>query len=196
MNNLNILKNTLGVVNNADKMLLGGMPLYQVKALFDGLVLAGVIDFDLPYGELLQNALDSKRKDVASVNIIRARSSLEGTIEALDIKIKACEEAEQEMDSLAIESTCEIISVPRNNKELQLQLDNMPKKLGRPNTGKALSNAERSKRARDKKKANKLVTVNSTLSDHASKLYNEMIESGYDLTEIIIFAHIQSLLSK
>lgn len=196
MNNLNILKNTLGVINNADKMLLGGMPLYQVKALFDGLVLADVIDFDTQYGELLRVVLDSKRKDTAMIYIIRARGCLESLIHKQQQSILDSKVKEQKQDDLAIESTCITVTSNGKSNEVQLQLTNMSKKIGRPKSENALSGAERSKRARDKKKANKLVTVNSTLSEHASKLYNEMIESGYDLTEIIILAHNQSLLSK
>jgi hypothetical protein len=188
MNNLHVLKNTLSVVIDADKELESGMPLYQVKALFDGLVLADVIDFDLPYGELLQNVLDSKRKDIAAVNIIRARSSLEGTIEALEIKIKAFEDAEQEMDLLSIESTCITVTSNEKQNEVQLQLNDIPRKRGRPKSVNALSGAQRAKKARDKKKANKLVTVMSTLSGSASLLYNEMILEGHDLNSIIELA--------
>jgi hypothetical protein len=65
----------------------------------------------------------------------------------------------------------------------------MPKKLGRPPTGKALTNAERSKRSRDKKKTNQLVTVNASLSIYSSQLYNAMINDGYDLNSIIEMAH-------
>lgn len=193
MNNLNILKNTLGVVNNADKCLLGGMPLYQVKSLFDGLVLADVIDFDSQYGELLQVVLDTKRKDVATKNIIYVRSILETIINDQELEKIELDKAQNKKDILAIDSTC--VDVTRNeNKEIQLQLTNMPKKIGRPKSANSLTGAERAKKARDKKRASKLVTVNSTLNQESSELYLVMVKSGYDLNSIIQMAHNRALL--
>jgi hypothetical protein len=186
--NLNILKNTLGVVNNADKCLLGGMPLYQVKSLFDGLVLADVIDFDSQYGELLQVVLDTKRKDVAAKNIIYVRSILQSLIKEKQQAIFDLEAEQSKGDADAIESTCVNVS-QHDNKETQLLLENIPRKIGRPSTGKALSNAERSKRARDKKKANSLLTVNTTLDKHASELASIMLEKGYVFNDIVRLAY-------
>jgi hypothetical protein len=193
LNNLNELKNILAVVTEAEKNLNSGLALYKFKSLFDGVILSDLIDFGTEYGQLLTTSLTSKRKKIAHVNIIRVRSSLECTIKSLQKSILDSKAKEQSQDELAIESTCEVVIVPRNDKDdlskEQLQLDNMPKKLGRPNTGKALSNAERSKRARDKKKTNKLVTVNASLSIYSSQLYNAMINDGYDLNSIIEMAH-------
>lgn len=189
MTDLNILKNTLAVVIDADKQLLGGMPLYQVKGLFDGLVLAEVIDFDTQYGELLKIVFDTKRKDTAMQNLIYVRSIIQTLIKEGEEQQELLVESEKEQDDLAIESTCETIVVSRNDKEVQLQLGNIPKKLGRPATGKALTNAERSKRAREKKKANKLVTINQTLTKHGSVLYNDLINNGHDINSILSIAH-------
>lgn len=61
---------------------------------------------------------------------------------------------------------------------------------------KALTNAERSQRARDKKKNNKLVTLNTTLNVMASTQYNQLIESGHDINEIIAYAHNQAPLKE
>ncbi len=75
----------------------------------------------------------------------------------------------------------------------------MPKKLGRPKSASALSGAEREKRekrARDKKRKAKLVTVNSTLSQHGSELYRQMIDSGYNLNDMIANAYNQTPLKK
>lgn len=189
MTDLNILKNTLAVVIDADKQLLGGMPLYQVKGLFDGLVLAEVIDFDTQYGELLKVFIDTKRKDTAMQNLIYVRSLIQTLIKEGEEQQELLVESEKEQDDLAIESTCEVVTVSRNDKEVQLQLGNIPKKLGRPATGKALTNAERSKRAREKKKANKLVTINQTLTKHGSVLYNDLINNGHDINSILSIAH-------
>lgn len=187
MNNLNILKNTLGIVNNADKYLTGGMALYQVKALFDGLVLADVIDFDSQYGELLRVVLDTKRKDVAAKNIIYVRSILQSMIK--ESEAEQLDKVQEQQDSLVIESTCVDVTRNNNSSETQLQLNDIPKKLGRPKSVNALSGAERAKKARAKKKANKLVTVNSTLSLNASHLYEQMIKEGFDLNAMIEMAH-------
>lgn len=189
MNNIKTLQEILNIVNLADKELLGDAPLYQIKSLFDDLNLNGFIDFDTVHGELIQLVLDAKRKDVAAVNIIRARSVLETSIKEVELESIDFVSSQKELDDLAIESTCEEVNVSRNNKETQLQLDNMPKKLGRPKTGKAFSNAERCKRARDKKKANQLVTVNTTLNLHVSALYSSLLANGYDLSSIIELAH-------
>ncbi len=78
------------------------------------------------------------------------------------------------------------------SKEIQLQLKDMPKKLGRPKSANALTGAERARKAREKKKSKNLVTVNATLTQHASKLYNEMLNSGYDLSDIVEMAHNQA----
>jgi hypothetical protein len=196
MNNIKILQEILNIVYLADKELLGGAPLYQIKSLFDDLNLNGFIDFDTVHGELIQLVLDAKRKDVASVNIIRARSVLQDTIKEIELEVFDFNTGQKEKDDLAIESTCDIVSVSRNDKEIQLQLDNVPKKLGRPATGKALTSAERSKRARDKKAANKLVTVNTTLSKLESELYNELISGGFDLNSIVDMAYKHSLTLK
>ena len=193
MNNIKTLQEILNIVYLADKELGQGTPLYKIKSLFDDLNLNGFIDFDSVHGELIRLVLDTKRKDVASVNIIRVRSVLVGLIEALDLEQIGFDKAQKEHDSLAIESTCDTLSVPRNNKETQLQLDNIPKKIGRPSTGKALTSAERSKRARDKKKASKLVTVNTTLTQRDSELYNRMLADGFDLNSMINMAYSYSL---
>lgn len=196
MNNIKTLQEILNIVYLADKELLGGAPLYQIKSLFDDLNLNGFIDFDTVHGELIQLVLDAKRKDVASVNIIRARSVLQDTIKEIELEVFDFNTGQKEKDDLAIESTCDIVSVSRNDKEIQLQLDNIPKKLGRPATGKALTSAERSKRARDKKAANKLVTINTTLSKLESELYNELISGGFDLNSIVDMAYKHSLTLK
>jgi hypothetical protein len=189
MNNIKTLQEVLNIVYLADKELIQGTPLYKIKSLFDDLNLNGFIDFDTVHGELIKLFLDAKRKDVASVNIIRARSVLESSIKEIELEeIDFCA-SQKEFDDLAIESTCDTIIVSRNDKEIQLQLDNMPKKLGRPSTGKALTSAERSKKSRDKKKNNNLVTINTTLSKHESELYNIMVSKGYDLNHIITLAY-------
>ena len=191
MNNIKVLQEILNIVHLADKALLNGAPLYQIKSLFDDLNLNGFIDFDTVHGELIQLVLDAKRKDVASVNIIRARSTIENTIKSLEVEKVEFTEAQKKDDDLSIESTCDTIIVSRNTKEIQLQLNDVPKKLGRPSSGNAMSSAERSKKARDKKKASKLVTVNTTLTQQASALYNQMLASGYDLNQIITLAYNQ-----
>lgn len=70
------------------------------------------------------------------------------------------------------------------------------KKLGRPKSSNPLSGAERAKRARDKKKAQNIITINATLSPEASELYRQMTESGYTLSDIITHAHNQTPLKK
>ena len=196
MNNIKELQEILNIVHLADKSLLNGMPLYQIKSLFDDLNLNGFIDFDTVHGELIQLVLDTKRKDVASVNIIRARSVLQDTIKEIELEVFDFNTGQKEKDDLAIESTCDIVSVSRNDKEVQLQLNNMPKKLGRPKISNPLTGAERAKKARDKKAANKLVTINTTLSKLESELYNELISGGFDLNSIVDMAYKHSLTLK
>lgn len=75
-----------------------------------------------------------------------------------------------------------------DSKEIQLQLDNMPKKRGRPTTGTALTGAQRAKRARDKKRRTALVTINKSLGDEQSARYNKMLELGLDLDAIVDLA--------
>jgi hypothetical protein len=181
LNNIKTLQEILNIVYLADKEITQGTPLYKVKALFDNLNLNGFIEFSTNYGELIQLILDTKRKDVASINIIRARSILESTIEALKAKDLKLAEIEKKGDDLAIDSTC--ITVTSN--EIQLQLNDMPKKLGRPKLVNALSGAARAKRARDKKKEDKRVTINFTLSRDATRLYKLMEKGGYDLNDIV-----------
>tara|TARA_B100000809_G_C15032040_1_gene492328 strand:+ start:285 stop:881 length:597 start_codon:yes stop_codon:yes gene_type:complete len=193
MNNIKILQEVLNIVYLADKELMQGTPLYQVKSLFDDLNLNGFIDFDTIYGELIQLVLDAKRKDVASINVIRARSILEDTIKSLKSEQVIIDEVQKKEDDLAIEGTCVTVIVSRNTKEIQLQLNDIPKKLGRPSSGNAMTNAERSKKARDKKAANKLVTINTTLNKRDSELYNLMIASGFDLNKIVDMAYTYSL---
>lgn len=188
MNNLNILKNTLSVAIDAKTQLFSGLPLYQFKALFKGLMLADVVDFNSEHGELLQECLSTKRKDSAMKNIVFVCSSLEALIKKLELEQAQLEESEKELDNLAIDSTCVIVT--RNDKpELQLQMNDTPKKIGRPKLANSLSGAERSKRAREKRKANKLVTVNTSLSVDSSILYNEMVANGHDINSILVLAH-------
>lgn len=200
MNNLNTLKKVLEVVKHADREFSVSTPLYKIKSLFDGLQLDGVINSDTVHGEFILVALSSKRVDKAMKNIIFARSSLDIAIKDLEAKLIKQEEKQKALDALAIDSTCivvtdndNIITVTDNIKSnlnlLQLQLDNMPKKIGRPKSENALTGAERAKRARDKKKNNDLVTINSTLSKHESELYNIMVSKGYDLNHIITLAY-------
>jgi hypothetical protein len=196
MNNLNTLKKILEVVTHADREFSVSTPLYQIKSLFDALQLDGDIDFDSVHGELIQSFLSAKRVDAAMANILRSRSVLESAIKVLEQEQVELDESQKEQDSLSIESTCEVVNVTSNKKENQLKLNDIPKKLGRPKSENALSGAQRAKRARDKKKANKLVTINTSLSMHASNLYNQMIESGYDLNSIIEMAHNQVPLLK
>jgi hypothetical protein len=196
MNNIKILQEILNIVYLADKELLGGAPLYQIKSLFDDLNLNGFIDFDTVHGELIQLVLDAKRKDVASVNIIRARSVLQDTIKEIELEEVDFVASQKDIDDLAIESTCEVITVPCNTKEVQLQLNDIPKKIGRPKLANALTGAQRAKKARDKKAANKLVTVNTTLSKLESELYNELISGGFDLNSIVDMAYKHSLTLK
>ncbi|MEY8215121.1 MAG: hypothetical protein RPR97_11665, partial [Colwellia sp.] len=110
-------------------------------------------------------------------------------INALKAEQVELDKAEKKQDDLAIDSTCVTVTRNENKKEIQLQLNDIPKKIGRPKSSNALSGAERAKRARNKKKANKLVTVNSTLSESSSKLYNNLIFKGYDLERIVSMAH-------
>jgi hypothetical protein len=188
MNNLNALKKVLEVVIHADREFSINTPLYKIKSLFDGLQLDGLINDSTAHGELILVALSSKRVDKAMKHIVFARSSLEVTIKDLELA-QAKEAALQETeDSLAIESTC--IDVTRHEKkETQLQLENIPKKLGRPKSSNPLTSAERSKRARAKKKVNKVVTINTSLSLNASRLYNQLISDGFDLNSIVEMAH-------
>ena len=195
MNNIKTLTEILTIVSYADKELAQGMALYKVKSLFDDLTLNGLVESDSVYGELIQIVLDTKRKDEAAVNIIRARSSLQVIIKSLELEQVELDKAEKQQDDLAIDSTCVTVTrnenknKNKNEREIQLQLNNMPKKIGRPKSANALSGAERAKKARDKKKANKLVTVNSTLSEYTSKLYNDLLVNGYDLETIVSTAH-------
>jgi hypothetical protein len=191
MNNIKELQEILNIIHLADKALLNSAPLYQIKSLFDDLNLNGFIDFDTVHGELIQLVLDAKRKDIASVNIIRARSTLENTIKSLEAEKVEFTEAQKKDDDLSIESTCDTIVVSRNTKEIQLQLNDIPKKIGRPKSANALTGAQRAKKARDKKKASKLVTVNTTLTQQASERYNQMLASGYDLNQMITHAYNQ-----
>ena len=176
---------------HADREASIDSPLHQVKALFDGLQLDDAIDFDSQYGQLIRVVLDAKRKDVAMKNLIFARGVLQTMIKELELENIEQEKTQKAQDALAIDSTCIIVTgnIKSNFNELQLQLDNMPKKIGRPKSENALTGAERAKRARDKKKNNDLVTINSTLSKHESELYNIMISKGYDLNHIIMMAY-------
>ena len=187
MKDLNILKNILAVVLDADKQLENGLALYRFKGLFDDLMLAGVIDFSSQYGELLNVAISTKRRDTAAKNIIYVRSILQSTIKEQELKQEELAKIQKEADDLAIDGSCVVV-----NDEL-LQLTTPVKKLGRPKSNNALSGADRAKKAREKRKANKLVTVNSTLSDRNSILYNRMIANGFDLNSIINMAYSYSL---
>lgn len=192
MNNLNELKNLLSLSYDAKKQLFDGLALYKFKALFDGLIISDMIDFSSEHGLLLKIVLKTNRRNDAMKNIVFVCSSLESTIKKLDLAQADLIESQKQQDELAIESTC--VTVTSNeNKEIQLQLSNMPKKIGRPKLASSLTGRERAKRARDKKKASKLVTVNSTLTQDASRLYSEMIKSGYDLSSIIEMAYKSSL---
>jgi len=193
MNNLSILKNNLSVILNAEKELFSGLALYKFKALFDGLVIVDNIDFCSEYGELLLICLRSKRKNEAMKHIVFARSSLESTIKSLELEKIELDKKEEKQDNLAIESTCIVVT---DNEKEEVQLNDIPKKLGRPKSKNALSGAQRAKKARDKKKANKLITVNSTLNADSSVFYTQMIKSGYDLNSIIAMSYVQYSLSK
>lgn len=186
MNDLNTLKKILEVVIHADREFSISTALYKIKGLFDALMLEGVVTSDTEYGDLILTALEAKRVSKAMQHIIFARASLESAIEALQAKLDSEQAAQKELDKTAIESTC--VDVTRHEKETQLQLENIPKKLGRPSTGKALTSAERSKRARDKKKANKLVTINQTLNAHSSALYKHLLSNGHDMNSILVIA--------
>jgi hypothetical protein len=191
MNNLNELKNLLSVAYDAKKQLFGGLALYKFKALFDGLVVIDIIDFSTEHGEQFKISLTAKTKNVAMKHIVFACSSLESIIKKLD-----SDQVEKHQDVLAIESTCINVTDNNNTNKAQLQLNNIPKKLGRPKSLNASSGAERAKKSRDKKKFNKLVTVSSTLTFDSSVLYNKMIESGYDLNSMINMAFNQASLFK
>ncbi len=189
MINLTILKNNLSLMRDAEKQLFSGLALYEFKSLFDGLVMANNIDFSSEYGQLLLIALQTKRKDTAMKNIVFACSSLESFINVEESNKLKFEESQKGSDSLAIDSTCVDVSRNINANEVQLQFSNVPKKLGRPRSSNALTGAQRAKKSRDKRKANKLVTVNSMLDSESSKLYNLMIEDGLDLKAIIKVAY-------
>jgi len=188
LNNIKTLQEILNIVYLADKELNQGATLYSVKSLFDDLNVNGFIEFSTNYGELIQLILDAKRKDSAAINIIRARSILENTIAKLKTQQVELSELEREQDALAVDSTC--ITVTSN--EIQLQLNDIPKKLGRPKLVNALSGAARAKRARDKKKEDKRVTINFTLSRDATRLYRLMEKGGYDLNDIVANAFNQT----
>lgn len=198
MNQIKTLQEILNIVYLADKEITQGTALYVVQGLFDDLNVNGFIDFTTQYGGLITLILEAKRKDVAAVNIIRVRSVLEREVEKL--KGEMLEVSKDDIN--AIDSTCEVV-VPRNEKdcpiqnpcfgkEVQMQLNDMPKLKGIPKSANSLSGAERAKRAREKKKANNLVTINSTLTMSASMLYRQMLDSGYDLNAIIEMAHNQT----
>ena len=188
MNNIKTLQEILNIVYLADKELTQGATLHSIKSLFDNLNLNGFIDFDTAHGELITLVLNAKTKSVAAVNIIRARSVLELLVKTLKSEQVVILEQESKRDDLAIDSTC--ITVTSN--EIQLQLNDMPKKLGRPKLVNALSGAARAKRARDKKKEDKRVTINFTLSRDATRLYKLMEKSGYDLNDIVANAFNQT----
>jgi hypothetical protein len=202
MNSLNTLIKILEVVTHADREMSIDTPLHQVKALFDSLQLDNVIDFDSQYGQIIRVVLHAKRKNIAMKNLIFARSILQTMIKEVELENLKQDEIQKKQDSLAIESTCVTVTdnekdtcsnaIAFDFKEVQLQLNDIPKKIGRPKSSNSLSGAERAKRARDKKKANKLTTVNTTLTMHASMLYKQMIDSGYDLNSIIEMAHNQA----
>lgn len=187
MNHLNILIKTLSIVIEADKSLTSGAALYQVKSLFDSLLLDDAIDFNSEYGELLRVVLDTKRKDTAAKNIIFARSLLQSLIREQEQVVLKAKEEEEVLNALAIDSTCEVVSPAK--------LENKVKKIGRPKIDKPLTSAERSKRSRDKKRASNVITVNTSLTVEASKLYSQLIESGYDINSIIEMAYNQAPLS-
>jgi hypothetical protein len=195
MNDLKNLKRILEVVIHADRELSVGTALYVVKELFEGLIFDDVIDLTSEYGSLLKTALTAKRKDTAMKNFIFSRSCLDSLIKALELEQLNLNKAQKQQDDLAIEST--FVDVTRNeNKEIQLQLNYMPKKLGRPKLVNALSGAERAKRARDKKKEDNRVTINFTLSKEATRLYKLMENSGHDLNDIVVNAFNQTSVIK
>jgi hypothetical protein len=196
MNNLNELKNLLSVAYDAKKQLFGGLALYKFKTLFDGLIVTDMIDLSSEHGEQFKISLTAKTKNLAMKHIVFACSSLESTIKKLDSDQSEKYQSEKYQDVLAIESTCINVTGNNNSNKTQLQLNNIPKKLGRPRSLNASSGAERAKKSRDKKKFNKLVTVSSTLTSESSVLYNKMIESGYDLNSMINMAFNQASLFK
>lgn len=71
----------------------------------------------------------------------------------------------------------------------QMQLDNVPKKRGRPKKEGALTPAERAKRARDKKKALAKITINSTIGDTQSARYEHLKSLGLSLNDIVDIAY-------
>jgi hypothetical protein len=68
-------------------------------------------------------------------------------------------------------------------------MNSNPAKRGRPKSKNSLSAAERSKKSRDKKKLNNLVTINSTLSERNSILYRRMVAQGVSLNSMINMAY-------
>jgi len=73
--------------------------------------------------------------------------------------------------------------------ENQLQLENIPKKRGRPLTGKAMSNAERSKKSRDKRKKNDVDNVNQRLDRVTTVHYRLLSSMGLSIGDIITIAN-------
>jgi len=78
---------------------------------------------------------------------------------------------------------------PVVKEEIQLQLDNMPKKRGRPSSGNAMSGAERAKKARLKKKETGIVHVSKSLESLEGGRYRMMLEAGLDLNSIVALAY-------
>lgn len=75
------------------------------------------------------------------------------------------------------------------SNEEQLPLDNMPKKRGRPSTGKALTSAERSRRAREKRKKADVDTVNQRLSRIETINFRGLEASGVTVGQAIMIAN-------
>jgi hypothetical protein len=188
MNKIKNLQEILNIAYLFDRRSINELPLYKAKFLFDDLVVNDFIDFDSDYGKQIRIVLDSKRKDDAMIAGIRAIACLENTIKTLELEKTELDKVEKQQDDLSIDSTC--ITVSRDVKEIQLQLNDIPKKIGRPKTNNALTGAQRSKKSRDKKKAKNLVFINTALSQLESAHYNELLAKGFDLNDIISLAYI------
>jgi hypothetical protein len=195
---MNTLERILDILIHADREISSATPMYKIKALFDDIIFDNYLEYDSEHGQLIKLALDSKRRDDLSKNIIRARHSLTSSLERYYIKNQELEEIQKSQDLLSIDSICTTVSVTSefNNNEIQLKLNDTPTPLGRPRLINALSGAQRAKKARDKKKSNNVVTVNCSLNQEASAIYTQMIEDGHDLNSIVFMANNQASLHK
>lgn len=80
----------------------------------------------------------------------------------------------------------------------QLQLNDLPKRKGRPVTGKALTPAQKQKAYRDRQKLNRSKSGNTEqvrffLSPLHKRVLDDLLNQGLDFNDIVSYAFFESI---